>query len=229
MRGGGLQTHTDRIIYTGGIGMRINYKMILALILALALMMCMGSCSRNDAEEAADSSSDTQTEESADAEEQEEPEEDLPEVVKTIEGIDEDLGPRLPLQISSITLYEDGSVAIVPTDDLKNNEIKDDAEAVYPFEESGKVADVAVADYGNGGYRTIVALMKDGTISVVNGRALVEDHIFAVIDNVANRDNFVEIQNAEQEDGHYIIGITEDGSEVVLDYAISFDEPDKEE
>ena len=205
--------------------MKTKYKMILALMLALVLMVCMGSCGRKDDGGAADTSADTQTEENADTAEDEE----MPEVVKTIEGVDEDLGPREPLQIDSITLYADGSVAIVPVDDLKKNEIKDDAQAVYPFKESGKVEDVAVADYGNGGYRTIVALMKDGTISVVNGRALVEDHIFAVIDNVANRDNFVEIQNIEEEDGHYIVGVTEDGNEVILDYAMSFDEPEKEE
>ena len=188
-------------IYSGGMRMKTNIKMILALMLALVLMVCMGSCGKKDAEEAADTSADTQTEEAA----EEEPAEELPEVVKTIEGVDEDLGPREPLQIDSITLYDDGSVAIVPVDDLKKNEIKDD-----------------------GGYRTIVALMKDGTISVVNGRALVEDHIFAVIDNVANRDTFVEIQNIEEEDGYYIVGITEDGSEVILDYAMSFDEPEEE-
>ena len=205
--------------------MKVKYKMILALILALALAVCMGSCGKKDAEETADTSADTQTEEAA----EEKPAEELPEVVKTIEGVDENIGDREPLQIDTITLYADGSVAIVPLDDLRKNEIKDDAEAVYPFEESGKVEDVAVADYGNGGYRTIVALMKDGTISVVNGRALVEDHIFAVIDNVANRDNFVEIQNIEEEDGHYIVGVTEDGNEVILDYAMSFDEPEKEE
>lgn len=212
-------------IYSGGMRMKTKYKMILALMLALVLMVCMGSCGKKDAEEAADTSADTQTEEAA----EEEPAEELPEVVKTIEGVDEDIGPREPLQIDSITLYADGSVAIVPVDDLKKNEIKDDAQAVYPFKESGKVEDVAVADYGNGGYRTIVALMKDGTISVVNGRALVEDHIFAVIDNVANRDTFVEIQNVEQEDGYYIVGVTEDGNEVILDYAMSFDEPEAEE
>ena len=73
-----------------------------------------------------------------------------------------------------------------------------------------------------------MALMKDGTISVVNGRALVEDHIFAVIDNVANRDDFIELDNVQEEDGYYIVGLTEDGHEVILDYAMSFDEPEEE-
>lgn len=206
--------------------MKIKYRCVLAMILALVLMVCMSSCGKKDDGAAEDASSDAQTEQSADTEEAGG---ELPEVVKTIEGIDEDLGPREPLQIDSITLYADGSVAIVPTDDLKKNEIKDDAQAVYPFKESGKVEDISVADYGNGGYRTIVALMDDGTISVVNGRALVEDHIFAVIDNVANRDNFVKIENVQEEDGFYIVGTTEDGAEVVLDYAMNFDEPDEEE
>lgn len=206
--------------------MKIKYRCVLAMILALVLMVCMSSCGKKDDGAAEDAASDAQTEQSADTEEAGG---ELPEVVKTIEGIDEDLGPREPLQIDSITLYADGSVAIVPTDDLKKNEIKDDAQAVYPFKESGKVEDISVADYGNGGYRTIVALMDDGTISVVNGRALVEDHIFAVIDNVANRDNFVKIENVQEEDGFYIVGTTEDGAEVVLDYAMNFDEPDEEE
>lgn len=206
--------------------MKIKYRCVLAMILALVLMVCMSSCGKKDDGAAEDAASDAQTEQSADTEEAGE---ELPEVVKTIEGVDEDLGPREPLQIDSITLYADGSVAIVPTDDLKKNEIKDDAQAVYPFKESGKVEDISVADYGNGGYRTIVALMDDGTISVVNGRALVEDHIFAVIDNVANRDNFVKIENVQEEDGFYIVGTTEDGAEVVLDYAMNFDEPDEEE
>ena len=148
-------------------------------------------------------------------------------MIKTIDGIDEDLGPRLPLMIESITLYDDGSVAIVPTDELKKNEIKDDAAAVYPFAESGEADDVCVVDYGNGGYRTILALMKDGSISAVNGRALVEDHIFAVMDNVANRDNFVKIESVTGEDGSSIVATTDEGEEIILDFSLNFDQPEQ--
>lgn len=201
--------------------MKTDFKKILALMLALVMIICMTACKGGDEEEA-ESAGGTETEEAA-AEE----EEPLA-VVKSIEGVDEDLGPRLPLMIDSITLYEDGSVAIIPTEDLKKNEIKDeDVDAVYPFEESGKVKDIYVVDYGNGGYRTIIALMKDGSISAVNGRALVEDHIFAVMDNVANRDNFESIENRTDEDASSIVGITEDGEEVILDYSLNFDEPEE--
>lgn len=206
------------------VNMKINYRNIIALLLTLALVLCMTACGNKEEPEAAAPEEETQTEEAA------EPEEEPVEVVKTIEDIDnpEELGPRVPLMIDSITLFEDGTVAIVPTDDLKKNEIKDeDEDAVYPFEESGKVKDVWVVDYGNGGYRTIIALMKDGSISAVNGRALVEDHIFAVMDNVANRDTFTDVENRTDEDASSIIGITKDGEEVILDYSLNFDEPEE--
>ena len=61
-----------------------------------------------------------------------------------------------------------------------------------PFAESGKVKDMYLCRIGNGGYRTIVALMDDGTVSAVNTRALIEDHILAVMDNLGGRDSFTE-------------------------------------
>ena len=198
--------------------MKVKYKMILALILALALAVCMGSCGKKDAEETADTSADTQTEEAA----EEKPAEELPEVVKTIEGVDENIGDREPLQIDTITLYADGSVAIVPLDDLRKNEIKDDAEAVYPFEESGKVEDVAVADYGNGGYRTLIALMEDGTLSAISAKDLIEEHILVVMPNLTGRDNYVSVEQVENEDAFGVIGKTDNDEDIELDYALDF-------
>lgn len=192
--------------------MRKKLTTIIAMLMMLSLSVCMTGC--GDKDDAA--------EEAAEQQEIEEQLEDLPEVVSTIEGIDEDLGPFEPLQIQSITLFEDGSVAVVPIEDLKKNEIKDDSEAIYPFEESGKVKEVYVVPYGNAGYRTIMALMEDGTISAVNGNALVEDHIIAVMDGVAGRDNFTAIEERSDESAHYLVGITDDGQEVDLDYSLNF-------
>lgn len=204
--------------------MKTDCKKIIALILALVMMICMTAC-KDANEEAVSGSTASPAEQNASDGGEEEATEPVG-IVKTIEGVDEDLGPRLPLMIDSIVLYEDGSVAIIPTEDLKKNEIpNDDADAVYPFEESGEVADIYVMDYGNGGYRTIVALLKDGTISAVNGRALVEDHIFAIMDDVANKENFVSVENRKDEDASSIVAITDDGDEVILDYSLNFDEP----
>ncbi len=187
----------------------------LLLILTLALMLYLTACGHRDEDQAEEQT----------AEEVAEQIEDMPEIVDTIEGIDDDLGPLLPLQIQSVTLFEDGTVALIPTDDLKRNEIKDDAEdqeAIYPFADSGKVKKIYLVEYGNGGYRTIMALMKDGTLSAINGNALVEDHIIAVIPEVTGRDNFVDVEQRSDESGHYLIGITDDGEEVELDYSLNF-------
>ena len=214
--------------------MKRKFLGILAVIMALVLMISMTACGNKD-EDSADGG-ETVTEKAAGGDEDAAAAEgsgtdaaEMPEIVKTIDGIDEDLGPRPPLMIESITLYEDGTVAIVPLDELKKNEITGDETAVYPFADSGKVEDVNVTEYGNGGYRTIIALMKDGTISAVNGRALVEDHIFAVMDNVGSRDNFVAIETQTDESATSIIGITDDGKEIVLDYSMNFDEPEAEQ
>ena len=201
--------------------MKRLYGVLAALIMALVLMMSMTAC--GGSEDAADAGAPGDTA----AQEEGQPA-DTRAVVKTIEGVDEDLGERLPLMIDSITLYDDGTVAVIPLDELKKNEIKGDEEAVYPFEESGEVSDIYVVDYGNGGYRTIIALMKDGTVSAVNGRALVEDHIFAVLDTVGGRDDFTSIETETEEDGTTITAITEDGESVVLDYSLNFDDPEEE-
>ena len=147
-----------------------------------------------------------------------------PEVVYTIEDVDEVEDMNVPIQVSSITLFDDGTVLVVPTDDLKKNEMKEDPDApgIYPFADSGEVKDVSVVNWGNGGYRTIIAVLKDGTISCVNGAALVEDHIIAVLNNVAGRDDFESVENTADESAWGIIGITKDGEEVVLDYSLNF-------
>lgn len=194
--------------------MKHKLTIILAMLMVLTLSVCMTAC--GDKNDAGEENSDQQT-----AEEQKDAG-SMPDVVATIDGIDDDLSLYLPMQIQSITLFEDGSVAIVPIEDLKKNEIKDDSEAIYPFEESGKAKEVYVVPYGNGGYRTVMALMEDGTISAINGNALIEDHIIAVMDGVAGRDNFTAVEEREDDSGHYIVGITDDGQEVDLDFSLNF-------
>ena len=195
--------------------MRKKLILLLTVIMILALAVCMPSCGKKDAgDQAADAGAATEQGEGT--------EEPARTVVKTIEGIDEDEN-EIPMMIDTIVLYDDGTVEVFPTDDLKKNELKDtDAESLFPFEESGKVKDVQVLYYGNGGYRTIAALMEDGSISIVNGGALIEDHIIAVMDNVAGRDNFVSIENVADESAVVMVGTTEDGEEIILDYSFNF-------
>lgn len=191
--------------------MKKRFALVLALLLVIAMAVSMTSCS-NKQEEPEEEGAMTQEVEEG------------PVVIKTIDGVDDDESD-IPLQISSITLLQDGSVLVVPVDDLRKNEMKDDedAEGVYPFADSGKVKDIYVMYYGNGGFRTLIALLEDGTISAVNGKALIEDHIFAVMNTVSGRDNFISVENVADESAWSIIGHTDDGEDIVLDYSLNFD------
>lgn len=197
--------------------MRKTITILLTLLMILSMTFALGSCRKEEP------ATDPATEASDDKEDKaEEPSADAADIVETFTpDAEEEIGNDLPMQIESITLYKDGTIKIVPTDDLKKNELADsEADSLMPFAESGKVKEMYLCRIGNGGYRTIVALIDDGTVSAVNTRALMEDHILAVMDNLGGRDSFTGIEEQEGEDGFSIVGKTEEGDDVLLDPVI---------
>ena len=194
---------------------------LLSLLLILALAMMLAACGTKDGEGSGEASG---QEEVAEQEESEEP---AAEVVKAIDEVDNVETNDLPLQIESITLFEDGTLRIVPTDELlENAETNDELVdgAIYPFEESGKVKDVYLVRYGNGGYRTIICLMDDGSLSALSANELIKDHITVVWDKLTGRDTYVSVEErlSEDEDAYGVVGITEDGEEIDLDFSLDF-------
>ena len=194
---------------------------LLSLLLILALAMMLAACGTKADEGSGEASG---QEEVAEQEESEEP---AAEVVKAIDEVDNVETNDLPLQIESITLFEDGTLRIVPTDELlENAETNDELVdgAIYPFEESGKVKDVYLVRYGNGGYRTIICLMDDGSLSALSANELIKDHITVVWDNLTGRDTYVSVEErlSEDEDAYGVVGITEDGEEIDLDFSLDF-------
>ena len=194
---------------------------LLSLLLILALAMMLAACGTKDGEGSGEASG---QEEVAEQEEAEEP---AAEVVKAIDEVDNVETNDLPLQIESITLFDDGTLRIVPMDDLlKNAETNDELVdgAIYPFEESGKVKDVYLVRYGNGGYRTIICLMDDGSLSALSANELIKDHITVVWDKLTGRDTYVSVEErlSEDEDAYGVVGITEDGEEIDLDFSLDF-------
>ena len=186
----------------------------------LTLTVMLAGCKAKTAEEPA-------AEEVPEQEEVAEEEEPAVEVVKVIDEIDTEDMVEPPLQIESITLFEDGSLRIVPLEDLlknaeSNNEVVDGA--IYPFEDSGKVKDVFLVRFGNGGFRTIICLMDDGSLSALSGKELINDHITVVWDNLTGRDTYVSVEERPSEDGeaYGVVGITEDGEEIDLDFSLDF-------
>ena len=145
--------------------------------------------------------------------------------VKTLEDIDTEDMLDIPLQIKSITLFDDGSLRIVPVDDLlKNAETNDEVVdgAVYPFADSGKVKDFYLVRFGNGGFRTLICLMDDGTLSALSATELIEDHIFIVMDRLTGRDTYVNVKEVLYDDAFGVVGITEDDEEIDLDFSLNF-------
>ncbi|MBR3200518.1 MAG: hypothetical protein IKG17_04170 [Mogibacterium sp.] len=194
---------------------------LISLLLILALAMMLAACGAKSGEEPVEASGQEEVTE------QEEAEEPAAEVVKAIDEVDNVETNDLPLQIESITLFDDGTLRIVPTDDLlKNAETNDELvdEAIYPFEDSGKVKDVYLVRYGNGGYRTIICLMDDGSLSALSANELIQDHITVVWDNLTGRDTYVSVEERPSEDGdsYGVVGITEDGEEIDLDFSLDF-------
>ena len=207
---------------------------LLILIMLLSMTIALGSCKKNESEMG------LATENTVDKEEEKtkKPKEDKKETEEAepakinerdieksfepdAEGV---IGKDLPMQIEKVALLKDSSVVLIPTDKLKENELGESkATSLMPFADSGeddaKIKDIYLLKIGNAGNRTILALLDDGTISAINTRALIEDHIIAVMDNVGGRDTFTSIeQEKDEEEGSFsIIGMTEDGEEVTLD------------
>ena len=194
---------------------------LLSLLLILALAMMLAACGAKDGEGSGEGS------EQEEVSEQEEAEEPAAEVVKAIDEVDNVETNDLPLQIESITLFDDGTLRIVPTDELlENAETNDELVdgAIYPFEESGKVKDVYLVRYGNGGYRTIICLMDDGSLSALSANELIKDHITVVWDNLTGRDTYVSVEDRQSDDekSYSVVGITEDDEEIDLDFSLDF-------
>ena len=188
---------------------------LLSLMLIIAMMFMLASCGGKGGDPG----------QSAEPAETEESTTQSAEVIKTLEEIDTEDMQDIPLQIKSITLYDDGTLKIVPVEDLlknaeTNNEVVDGA--VYPFTDSGKVKDFYLVRFGNGGFRTLICLMDDGTLSALSANELIEDHIFIVMDRLTGRENYVNVKEVTYDDAFGAVGITEDDEEIDLDFSLDF-------
>jgi hypothetical protein len=192
---------------------------LLSLLLILAVAMMLPACGAKSEPAEPEAEEVTEEEEAA--------EEPVVEVVKTIDEIDTEDMKDIPLQIESITLFEDGTLRIVPLEDLlknaeTNNEVVDGA--IFPFADSGKVKDVFLVRFGDEGYRTIICLMDDGSLSAMSGKELIDDHITVVWDNLTGRDTYVSVEDRQSDDekSYSVVGITEDDEEIDLDFSLDF-------
>ena len=129
-------------------------------------------------------------------------------VIKEIKDIDTNLGYNLPLGVDSVKLMSSGKVILVTTNEN------------LPAEELTvgiNVKDIYILPFGNGGYRSIIFLKNDGTVSAVNASALIENKKIEIMDNLGEYTNIVDINGQKEPDGFLITAITDTGEKLILD------------
>lgn len=112
--------------------------------------------------------------------------------------------------INEIYLTNGGKLYLMTYGELQANE---GAEAVV-------ATDAAIFDilhYGNGGYRVIVFVRKDGTVSIVDPVTLIQDHRIVIEDNIGGLTDIVGVYEQSGEDGTLIVAMDKDGDVTVLD------------
>ena len=61
-------------------------------------------------------------------------------------------------------------------------------------------------------------------LSAMSAKELIEDHITVIWDNLTGRDTYVSVEERLSEDGDAfgVVGITEEGEEIDLDFSLDF-------
>ena len=129
-------------------------------------------------------------------------------IKKEIKNIDENLQYEIPLGIDSIKLMKSGKVILITSNDKITKE-----ETTISID----VKDIYIFTFGNGGYRCVLLLKNDGTISALNSSALIENKQLEVIDNLGNLTNVSYIKQKQDMEGILIYAVLEDGKEEMLD------------
>lgn len=132
-------------------------------------------------------------------------------VIKTkIDDIDDDESWFVPLGIDEILLYEDGDLTMELDDALE------DALGEYVFV-AEDVREVYLLPFGNGGYRTIVFIKEDGTVSAVNMTKLLTGQELEVMDRLGGYQDVVSIEGRQDPDAMLVEAVMENGDRYLLD------------
>lgn len=126
-------------------------------------------------------------------------------IKKAIRNVDEKSGSYVLLGIDEIKLAESGNLYI-ETDDILEH-LGDDILI------AAGVKDVYLLPFGNAGYRAIIFIKNDKTVSAVNTTELVTNKNIEVLDNLGNYNNVKSVKSENN-----LIHVTlEDGKTLPLD------------
>ena len=129
-------------------------------------------------------------------------------IIKEINDVDKNLQYELPLGIDSVKLMSSGKAILITS----NSNIPNEEVTV-----SLNVKDIYILPFGNGGYRSIIFLKNDGTVSIVNASALIENKKIEVLDNIGGYTNVVSIEQEKDSSGSLINVVLESGEKYLLD------------
>lgn len=127
-----------------------------------------------------------------------------------LSGIDENLGFNVPCGLDAIILTDSGRLSLIPNGELAANE---GGEIVV-------ATDAIAADiftYGNGGYRVVLFVRKDGTVSAVDPTEMIMNHKIVIKDKLGGLTDVVEIYEQQEADGTLVVARMQDGSTEILD------------
>ncbi len=129
-------------------------------------------------------------------------------VIKEITDIDTNLNHELPLGIDSVKLMSSGKAIVVT-----NNENTPNEELTVGI----NVKNIYMFPFGNGGYRSIMFLKNDGTVSALNASVLIENQKIEIMDNIGNYNNIEDIESVQGSDASFIRAKTTSGEKIILD------------
>ena len=115
-----------------------------------------------------------------------------------------------PTGLDAILMTASGRLTLLTNGELQKNVGREvtlamDAVAVDLF------------NYGNGGYRIVLFVHSDGTLSAVSASDMIDKHQITVIDNVGGLKYVAEIYETQEMDAFGIIARTQDGTETLVD------------
>ena len=98
---------------------------------------------------------------------------------------------------------------------LTNGELKKNVGGEVTLAMDAVAADLF--NYGNGGYRIVLFVRSDGTLSAVSATDMIDKHQITIIDNVGGLKYVAEVYETQTMDAFGIIARTQDGTETLID------------
>lgn len=131
-------------------------------------------------------------------------------IVKEIDDIDENTLYYEPLGLDSVRLMDNGDLIAETEDELEST----------PGEEvkiADHVKDVYLLPFGNGGFRSLLFIREDGTVSAVNATELIVNKKLEIMDNLGGYLEVASLEGKADEDAHVIEVVMENGDHYLLD------------